>query len=492
MGEDLAMDKSQVIITTLIVYKIVLIAIGFIAERRNKDASDFFLGGRGLGPVVAAISASASSSSAWTLLGATGFAYSKGLAALWLFPACVGGFVINWYLLAPAIRKFSGAQDAVTVTDVLAGRPGREGYTLVRRIAAFIVLVFFSFYVAAQFKAAGTAFEGVFDTSFTASVIIGGSIVVFYTLMGGFWAVSITDTLQGLLMAITAIVLPWIAFYKLGYSGLTEGLQAVGETGFLDLSSGFEGPAAFGFVLGLLGIGLGYPGQPHVVNRFLALKKGEQHLAQARCIAVAWSAVVYVGVILLGLCGRVLYPSLGNGETIFFVAADGLMHPILAGLMVAAVLSAIMSTADSQLLVAASAVTHDLECGGNNNRTRLFRSRLTIVVISMVAMLIAMQRDSTIFDKVLFAWSAMGAAFGPLLLVSVLKGPVKGRRTALAMLTGFGLVVLNELLKTTDFYSGNTAGWAGFGERIIPFFTALAVVLAPGGQETSDSRWSSG
>jgi Na+/proline symporter len=300
------------------------------------------------------------------------------------------------------------------------------------------------------------------------AIWLGAGIVLLYTMLGGFWAVSLTDALQGLLMAATAVLLPVAALVAVGGPwGLAAGLAEVAAPGYLSLWRGMAPAAALGFVLGLLGIGLGYPGQPHVVNRFMAIRD-ERAVVVGRRISVAWAVVIYIGMILLGLCGRVLYPGLIDPELVFVTAANGLFHPIVSGVMVAAVLSAIMSTADSQLLVAASTVTHDLGLGGKSRARLVTRSRVVVVLLSLGAVLAALYGSQQIFSRVLFAWTAMGSAFGPLLLVTVLRGPVPPRTSLCSMAAGFLLAVLAYTFPETR---------GGFLERVLPFLIALAIAL---------------
>ncbi len=467
------MTHGQAVLATLILYNLILVGLGVLSQRRVRDGVDFFLGGRRLGPTVAAISASASSSSAWTLLGVSGAAYAWGLSALWLFPACVGGFALNWYLLARGLRACSRRSGAVTVTEVLAGPPDRPLHNAITRVASFIVLFSLSFYVASQFQAAGKAFHETFQWGITESVLLGSAVVIVYTLLGGFWAVSLTDTLQGLVMAATAVLLPVAALVAVGGpGGLVDGARAIEAEGFLSLTGLWLGPAGFGFILGLLGIGLGYPGQPHVVNRFLALREGEATLRRAQRIAMGWAVLVYGGMLLLGWCGRVLYPALADREVLFLRATNELFPPIVAGVMLAAVLSAIMSTADSQLLVAGSAVTQDLKLGGNSPRSMLLRSRMVVVLLSLGAVVVALYGSQEIFSRVLFAWAAMGAAFGPALLVTVLLGPRSPGRVLAAVVLGF-------VLSVTAYNLPFPASHKGFWERVVPVGVASAILLAP-------------
>lgn len=473
-------SRETAVLLTLVLYKIVLLAIGILSRKRTRDGEDYFLGGRKLGPLVASISASASSSSAWTLLGVSGAAYAWGISALWLFPSCVGGFLLNWYLVAPALQRYSRQTGALTVTEVLAGPQNRPLHKPISVVASLIVLVSMGAYVASQFLSAGKTFNETFGLPIATSILIGGSVVVFYTLLGGFWAVSLTDTLQGLMMAATAVLLPVAALVAVGGpSGLWEGLQAVPIDGYTSPTRHLPAAAALGLIVTYFGIGMGYPGQPHVVNRFMALREGEKVMVQARRLAVGWALIVYSGMLLLGLCGRVLFQELADREVVFVSATNELFPPVLAGIMVAAVLSAIMSTADSQLLVAASAVTHDLKLGGGSTAGMLRRSRMVVVLLSFGALGGAIFGSQEIFSSVLFAFTAMGAAFGPALLVTVLRGPVAPSRTLIAMVLGFAISV------AAYSYPG-TQGTAW--ERVFPILVGLLVILFPGSRAAKGVR----
>lgn len=465
------MTRAQAIVWTLIVYNLVMIAVGLVANRLAKDDSDYFLGGRRLGPGVAALSASASSSSVWTLLGVSGFAYGFGLAAVWLLPACVGGFALNWYVLAPKLRRVAHETRAITVTELLAGPPGTDGRRKVIVIASLIVLLSLLTYVAAQFQGAGRAFAETFDIAFEPALLIGAGIVIFYTLLGGFWAASLTDTVQGMIMVFAAIALPLAAISEVGLGTMAAGLVPDGVGVWAALTNNLAPVAAIGFVLGLLGIGLGYPGQPHVVNRFMALRD-EQGVVAGRRIAMGWALVIYAGMIVLGWSVKVLLPALENREDAFMLGAELLLSPVVAGIMVAAVLSAIMSTVDSQLLVAASTVSHDLlgDAGERSSAgdAALRRSRATVLTISIGAVLIALSVDESIFSSVLFAWTAMGSAFGPVLLVTVLRRRPPTQWVLAAMTVGFALSVAAHLWSYSK---------GGALERVLPFVLALVVSL---------------
>jgi sodium/proline symporter len=264
--------------------------------------------------------------------------------------------------------------------------------------------------------------------------------------VGGFWAASVTDTVQGLLMATTAVVLPLAALAAIGGpAALRDSLTASGGGSLLTLTGETLPWAGVAFVLGTLGIGLGYPGQPHVVNRFMALRD-DRALRQGRVIALLWAVVIYAGMILLGWSARVLFPASPSSEQVFFQAASGLLPPIISGVMIAAVLSAIMSTADSQLLVAASAVTQDLPLAGRRSGESLTRSRAVVLILSSMAIAIALYVPSDIFSRVLFAWHALGAAFGPLLILRLAGCKLLSSAILTAMAAGFGLTVIFHFL----------------------------------------------
>jgi sodium/proline symporter len=461
------MSGTTSVFLTLVFYNALLIGVGLWARGRNKDIADFYLAGRGLGAWIAAISASASSSSAWTLLGVSGAAYAWGLPALWLFPATVGGFLINWIWIAPRLQKLARAEGAVTLSAVIAPASLGDSRGTILRIAAVIIVFCFVFYVASQFEAAGKAFESTFALSKQTSILTGAGIVLAYTLLGGFWAVSVTDTVQGLLMFFAAIVLPAAALIAVGgVDVLLEGLNAAGSSG--SPTASLSAVMVIFFVLGLFGITIGYPGQPHVVNRFMALKD-DKSLRQGRSIALTWAVIVYAGMLTVGFSARVLFADLGDSEQVMFKIAGELLPPVLAGVMLAAVLSAIMSTADSQLLVAASAISYDWNLADGKIDSGLTRSRMTVIVVLILATILALGWRADIFSRVLFAWSSLGSAFGPILLLRLMGRSISAQGTVAAMLTGFGLTVLISWLPATP---------GDFAERIVPFVIALAIAAS--------------
>lgn len=466
-------SRGTAILVTLIAYKLMLVAVGVWASRRASDsADDYFVGGRSLGPWVAGLSASASSSSAWTILGVSGFAYTQGVSSLWLIPACIGGFCINWFVLAPGIRRRAHARRAVTATDMLidAQDPG-PWPRRVTWLASLLVLASLATYVAAQFQGAAASLASTFDIAMLEALLIGAGVVVLYTLLGGFWAVSVTDTIQGVAMAVAAVVVPIAALHAVGGPGqLLAQLRAV-EPSLVRPANGLGWVGGTGFVVGLLGIGLAYPGQPHVVNRLMALRD-EQAMRHGRTISIVWAAIMYTGMIVVGLAARVLFPSLegpGGQEGAFVAIVDALFHPVLAGVMLAAVLSAIMSTADSQLLVAAATVDHDLM--GSKGGVKV--SRMVVLGLSCVAIALAALVQPEIFSSVLFAFSTLGAAFGPTLVAVALGRRLDARWVFVAVALGAALAIAAFAFEATR---------GTYWERVVPVVVGAAIVWATSGR----------
>jgi SSS family transporter len=376
--------------------------------------------------------------------------------------------LVAWFWVGKRLMSDSRSKNRLTLTDFLADdTTGKVRKAIV--LAASIITIFsFTFYVAAQFQGAGNTFSASFGLSMTNSIILGAAIIMIYTLLGGFWAVSVTDVLQGGLMGLAALLLPLGALSEVGgWSGFTEGLRAVSTPEQLSWTAGNTGLLALGIVIGGLSIGLGTFGQPHMLVRFMALRDSRA-LKQARVITIVWYAIVFGGMVLAGLIGHVLHPSIDNPENIFFILSDSLFSPVLGAILLAAVLSAIMSTADSQLLVAASAIAHDLGFGRKHAQRSLLVSRLTIVVLVIISVLVALYLPEKIFSRVLFAWVALGAAFGPTLFMRLAGVRLQPVGVLLSILTGFSLAVVFYLMP-------NTTG--DILERLAPFCVAFAILL---------------
>ena len=463
------MDNGTIIVTTIVIYQAALIGLGIWSQRRTHDNQDFFLGGRQLGPIVASISYAASASSAWTLIGFTGIVYVMGLSSVWFLPGIFLGHIFSWTWLAPRLMKASKSRNLLTVTDILAdGVDGGMRQAIVGAASIFIVCSF-TLYIAAQFHAAGSTFTTYFDLSFEQSVIMGGLIVLVYTLLGGFWAVSLTDTMQGMLIGIVAVALPIVALFAVGgFGGLAEGLSATLSPRQLSLTGENASLMAVGFILGTFGLGLGGIGQPQLLTRFMALRD-DKAVRQGRIIALTWFTFVFGGMFIVGLSGHVLANNVGDPESLFFLLTNQLFPAVLAGIVTAAVLSAIMSTADSQLLVAASAIAHDLGLSRRFSFAPLAVSRAVITILCIAAIWITLEAPSNVFNRVAFAWASLGAAFGPIVVARAFGLGPSPVAVLAAMIVGFFLTV---------YFNWYPIEPASFFERIVPMTLAAVIVGA--------------
>jgi len=454
---------------SLTAYALGLLWIGWKTRSHTRDSADFYLGGRTLGGTVAALSSLASSSSAWTLLGISSLAYATGFAAIWLLPGTLLGLVLNWYLIAPRLRRLARSEGWITLTDVLVAGSAPRSRRALAASASAITVVSFLFYVAAQLTAAGVTFAQAFALDPALGMSAGAAIVLIYTLLGGFWAVSLTDTVQGLLMALVALILPGMALLAIGGpAALWHGMVHTHLAGFAHLTGAHAGWAGLGFVLGTFGIGIGWTGQPHVLNRYMALAD-DGALRRGRAVAWSWTLVTYSGMLLLGWCGRVLLGPLDPGDGVFFAVGRAVLPAAAAGVLVAAVLSAVMSTADSQLLVASSCLGYDLRRQPEHDPGGVLGHRLWVATLTLVALLIAIGLPATIFSRVLFAWHALAAAFGPLLLARIL-----GRRCA----SGYALAAMWAGFAGTVWLHWQPDTPGDIAERLLPYAVAAILVIA--------------
>lgn len=367
------------------------------------------------------------------------------------------------------MMAYSREHNLLTLTEFMAhGASGgiRKAITI---FASLVIFLSFIFYIASQFQGAGNTFALTFDMAAGDSIMLGGGVILIYTILGGFWAVSVTDTLQGILMLITAIILPIAAYFAVVdmAGGLWSGLISVYDQEALTISGKNIGLAVIGMIAGNLAIGLGALGQPHLHARFMAIKD-EKSMRLARVIGISWYTTVFFGMFALGLMGHVLVPAIENPENVFFTLTTELFPPVIGGILLAAVLSAIMSTADSMLLVAAATVSHDLGVGRMFKGKEVLISRLSITVICILSIWVAINLPASIFSRVLFAWNALGAAFAPLILMRLAGIKVKHMGALLAMIVGFSLTVI-------FFLEPNTPG--DVQERVAPFVAGLLILI---------------
>ncbi len=460
---------------TFILYLILMLAIGIVAYRRTQDLSDYVLGGRNLGPIPSALSAGASDMSGWLLMGLPGYAMAAGYGSFWLAGGLLVGTWLNWLLVAQRLRVYSQrADDALTLPAFFEKRFEDNSHSL-RVISAIFVLAFFLFYTSSGLVAGGKLFETVFGFDYTIAVLVGAVAVISYTLFGGFLAVSWTDVVQGLLMVGALILVPLFAMGEIG--GLSGTLAAVEAKNpeLLNMFTDAEGEAITLIgTLSLLGWGLGYFGQPHILARFKGIKS-KDHVPAARRIAVIWSGISMAGACLIGLAAIGYLPEgLGDNETVFMVLVDALFHPAIAGILLAAILAAVMSTADSQLLVSSSALAEDFYKALFNqdaSQEQLVKvGRIAVVVIAIIATALAMDKDSKVLALVSYAWAGFGAAFGPALILSLYWKRISKAGALAGIITGGVTVVVWKQL---------SGGWFDVYE-IIPgvLFAFVAIIIA--------------
>ena len=430
-----------------VLYLVFLIGVGYKTMAFNKSQEDYLLAGRKLGPWVTAFSERSSGESAWLLLALPGAAISVGLGEAWTVIGITLGIIASWYLIAERLRKETEKYDALTIPEYLH-RKYQDNSNVIRLFSAVIIAFFFTFYVSAQFHASGKVINSLFGLSPVNGITIGAAVIISYTLMGGFFAVAWTDLLQGILMIGTLVILPLAGFLELQGSEFTlsDDLLQIGESN-ASFTMGRGGLAAVSVILGGLSWGLGYLGQPHLVIRYMAIRNPND-VKKARTIAILWALPGITGAFLIGLVALNYYgPEYFNYfdvEQAMPLLALELLPPVFAGLLISGAVAAMMSTADSQLLVSTSAITEDFihqYLGKNISNKALVRlSRFTIVILGLFAFGIAYLselQERNIFGVVSYAWSGLGSAFGPALLLSLWWSDTTRKGIIAGLLTGF-------------------------------------------------------
>lgn len=419
------LDVTNPVLLTFVLYGLVLVGLGLVAYRRTSDLADYILGGRRLGSWVSAFSAQASDMSGWLLMGLPGLAYSRGGVALWMALGLATGTYLNWTLVAGRLREATFREDDALTVPVYLERRFDDGTHLLRGLSALVILVFFTFYTGSGLVAGARLFETVFEVKYATAVTAGGVTILLYTLIGGFLAVSWTDVLQGLLMVIALVVVAGLGLFLVGGPAELRGGPGTATPNYLSPLWDADGRAiGWVTVLSMTGWGLGYFGQPHILARFMAIESRDR-VPRARRIAVTWVVVCLGASVVCGILAvPLLETSLTGPETekAFIYLAEWMLHPLVAGVVLAAVLAAIMSTADSQLLVASSAVAEDFYAGffgSSSSRARLWVGRLAVVGISLAAYAIALDPESMVLELVAYAWAGFGATFGPVLLLAL-------------------------------------------------------------------------
>ena len=439
-----------------ILYLAFLLGVGIWTFKFNKTQEDYLLAGRKLGPWVTAFSERASGESAWLLLALPGAAITVGLGESWTVIGIILGIIASWYLIAEKLREETEEYGALTIPEYLHRRFDDQT-NIIRLFSALIIAFFFTFYVSAQFHASGKVLHSLFNMNPMYGISIGAAIIIVYTLMGGFFAVAWTDLLQGILMIGTLVILPVAGFIELqnSQSTLADSLSQAEtifnshNTSFLMGKTGFSGLMA---ALGGLSWGLGYLGQPHILIRYMAIRKSEE-VKIARNIAIAWAIPGITGAFLIGLIALVYFgPEYFQNvdiEQAMPRLASELLHPIFAGLFISGAVAAMMSTADSQLLVSTSAITEDFihqYLGIKlSDRSLVNLSRIMIVLLGLVAFGIAIFSElqgKKIFGVVSYAWSGLGSAFGPALVLTLWWKKTTRKGIIAGLLTGFFTTVM--------------------------------------------------
>ncbi|RJY10207.1 sodium/proline symporter PutP [Aurantiacibacter aquimixticola] len=468
-------------IIALAAYFILMLAIGLFAWRKStEDSEGYLLGGRNLHPAVAALSAGASDMSGWLLLGLPGALYASGLIEAWIGIGLFVGAVANWFIVAPRLRKQTVEYgNALTIPQFLANRfPDRA--TALRVVSAIIIVIFFAVYSAAGLVGGGLLFESSFFdgemmgmTPYMAGVLLTALVVLAYTMVGGFLAVSLTDFVQGCIMVVALVLMPLVVLFGQP-SGTFDGALANVDPDFLNWTNGLT---VIGF-LSLVSWGLGYFGQPHIIVRFMAVREGG--IPMARTIGLSWMFVALVGALGVGLAGRAYVEANGlaldNPETIFILLANTLFHPFVTGFLLAALLAAIMSTISSQLLVSSSSLTEDFYHlflkKQASERELVTVGRVSVALVAVAAIVIASDPESGVLALVANAWAGFGAAFGPLIILSLTWKRMTGAGAVAGLVTGAAVVMAWIALG----WNGAFLGGPGVYE-IIPGFVAAWLAI---------------
>jgi len=421
-----------------IVYLVLVMVAGVITYRMTKTQEDFLLAGRKLNVWVATFSERASGESAWLLLGLPAAAATVGLVETWTALGCVTGIALAWWFVADGLRRETEALDALTLPEYFARRFGAHA-NAIRFVATAIIIFFYSFYLAAQFNGAGTVLRQTFDIPTFWGIVIGAVIIVLYTMMGGFIAVAWTDVVQAVIMIGTLVILPAVGLYELAQRD-PSGLQAVGAT-TTSWTGGATGLAAFAAIVSGLSWGFGYAGQPHTITRFMAIGDPKT-IRVGRRVAVAWAVPAFGGSLVIGLVGARLYDvgSLADAEQLMPMMALDLLPSWLAGIFISGAVAAMMSTADSQLLVGTSAFAEDVcrrSLGWELTPAQLVAlSRFVTLLLGLGGFLLAVTSGELIFALVSYAWSGLGSSFGPAVLFTLHWRRTTGPGVLAGMLTG--------------------------------------------------------
>ena len=441
------------ILISVFIYLVGMLMIGYYAYKRTSNLEDFMLGGRGLNATVTALSAGATDMSGWLLMGLPGAMYVAGVSSGWIVVGLCLGAYANWRLVAPRLRIYSEVSgNSITIPAFLSNRFKDHSNTL-RLVSGIVFLVFFTLYISSAIVAGAVLFETTFGTSYFVGLLIVAGVTIAYSLFGGFLAVSWTDVVQGLMMVFALILVPIITLSHVGGIGpaFTD-IQSINPD-YLDF---FKGTSVIGLI-SLFAWGLGYFGQPHIIIRFMAITSAKE-VKKARRIGMSWMIFSIVGAMFTGLIGISYFHqqglTLADPETIFIKLAEILFHPFITGFLLAAILAAIMSTISSQLLVTSSTLTEDIYRTffkkNASDKELVFFGRFTILIVSVVAILLSLNKTSTILDLVGHAWAGFGSAFGPLIILSLTWKRMTKWGALAGMITGTAIVIIWPMIDAVN------------------------------------------
>jgi sodium/proline symporter len=418
-------NNNTVVIATFALYFVAMFIIGFVAWRRSSDFSDYVLGGRSLGPFATAISTGASEMSGWLMVAMPGAAYLSGMSSFWIAAGLLTGSLLNWLIVAQRLRVYSFvANNSLTIPEFLAERFQQNTKGL-RLVASLFIIVFYLFYTSSGLVAGGKLLNTVFGMNYELAVVLGMLAIVSYTFFGGYLAVSWTDVLQGIMMLFALVAVPVAAVTELG--GVEASAASVRDASpyllpwFSDASSGER--LTWIAVVSSLAWGLGYFGQPHALARFAGIND-HRNIPFARRVAVSWTAIGLVCALSIGVLGHGFFPAgIDDHERIFMFMVDMLFNPIIASVLLTAILAAVMSTADSQLLICSSTIADDIYKSvfrkHATQKELVLVGRLAVLGVSAVALMLALAPDSDVLALVSYAWAGFGACFGPTLILSL-------------------------------------------------------------------------
>jgi sodium/proline symporter len=428
-------------LVTFIIYFIFLMGVGIYFYKKTTNIEDYLLGGRGMGSWVTALSAQASDMSGWLLMGLPGAVYLGGGKESWIAIGLFIGTVLNWKFVAPRLRVYTGKTNSMTLASFFEDR-FQDPTGLLRIISAIITLIFFTIYSSSGLVAAGKLFESMFSINYTVAVIVGAVVIVLYTFLGGFLAVCWTDLFQGILMFLAITVVPILAYNHVG--GMEAINQAMSAKN-ISLSLIPEHSLPLMVIISTMAWGLGYFGQPHILARFMSIKSIKK-LPEAMTIAIVWVLISLGGAVIVGLISIPMFPEIADAERVFIEMITEIFNPWIGGVLLAAILSAIMSTIDSQLLVSSSTLTEDFYdkiIKKDASEAELMHvGRICVLIISVIALFLALNPNNTVLGLVSYAWGGFGAAFGPVVLFALFSKKTSWKSALAGMIIGTIVLVI--------------------------------------------------